>query len=438
MRRIGSLAIVNWVVAAIARVPFFTHAAMIARRRRWRPFDILAAVIAGAAAIMIALPTTAMADPVSPPPAPGPATPGSDAPAAPPPSDPNAPPAPPTSGERSLTVSTRNLTPFVLTDGNRKSGFTIDVMDEIAKRNNWRLNYVDYPSVTEELKAVSDKRADLAAAAISITSERSKNFDFTQPVMSGGPQILIPASAGKPSTPGLVDFVKLLFSKTVAVWLLAAIAITLVPAHIVWLIERRHPDSMVSKSYFPGIFQAFRWGIGSMAGAADDSPHASLARMLAVLWGFVCIVFISYYTATLSANFTVGKIDAQIKSPADLVDKKVCTIAKTTSSAALDRYGVPYEGVATIDDCYKGLQTDKYEAVVYDAPVLSYYASQVAPGTVNLVGAVLQPEDYGIAFPNFSELREDADEALLRMREDGTYAQIKQKWFGSETSGSNG
>jgi polar amino acid transport system substrate-binding protein len=160
--------------------------------------------------------------------------------------------------------------------------------------------------------------------------------------------------------------------------------------------------------------------------------------VLAVLWGFVSIIFIAFYTATLSANFTVGKIDAQIKSAADLVGKRVCTIGKTTSSAVLDRFGVAYDSVATIDDCYTGLKDESYEAVVYDAPVLSYYASQVAPGTVDLVGAVLQPEDYGIAFRNASELREDTDAALLRMREDGTYAQIKQKWFGSEASESEG
>jgi polar amino acid transport system substrate-binding protein len=134
----------------------------------------------------------------------------------------------------------------------------------------------------------------------------------------------------------------------------------------------------------------------------------------------------------------VNKIDSQINSASDLIGRKVCTIAQTTSSAALDRFGVKYDGLATIDDCYQGLKEEKYEAVVYDAPVLSYYANQVATGTVDLVGAVLQPEDYGIAFRNESPLREDADAALLKMREDGTLSQIKQKWFGPESSPSDG
>ena len=340
--------------------------------------------------------------------------------------------------QKALTVATRNLSPFVMTDGDLKSGFTIDIVEEIAKREDWKLNYDVYPSVSEQLKAVTEKRADFAAAAISVTSERSKIFDFTQPIMSGGPQIMVPKSTAAASTPGLVDFLKLLFSKTVLFWLLAAVAIAVIPAHIVWLFERRHPEPMVSKSYFPGIFQSFRWGVGAMVAAADDSPRHSLSRLIAVVWAFVSIVFISYYTATLSANFTVGKIGSQIKGPADLIGKSVCTVDKTTSSKALDRYGVKYEGVKGIDDCFNGIRAHSYDAVVYDAPVLTYYATQTAPGTVDLVGGVLTPEDYGIAFPNESPLREDADEALLKMREDGTFGQIRQKWFGTAEAAAGG
>jgi len=334
---------------------------------------------------------------------------------------------------RSITVSTRNVAPFVMTEGNLKSGFTIDIVEEVAKRAGWTVNYVDDGTVADMLKSLDEGTADAAAAAISITSDRAEKYDFSQPFMSGGPQIMVPVGANKPSTPGIMDFVKLVFSKTVLVWLIAAVILTLVPAHVTWLLERRHPESMVSRSYFPGIFQSFRWGIGSMAGAADVSPHASATRIMAIIWGFVCILFIAYYTATLTANITVKKFDAQIKSPSDLVGKKVCTVAETTSAATLERYNVEFDGVKTIDDCYKGLNDEQYEAVVYDAPVLSYYVNE-SGGAVQLVGPILRPEEYGIAFRNGSDLRKTVDAELLSMREDGTYYKIKQKWFGEDDS----
>jgi polar amino acid transport system substrate-binding protein len=212
----------------------------------------------------------------------------------------------------------------------------------------------------------------------------------------------------------------------------------LIPAHITWLVERRHHDPMVSKSYFPGILQSFRWTMGSLAGVADDAPRHAASRIIAVLWGFVCIIFIAYYTATLTANITVGKFEAQIKSPSDLVGKKVCTVAGTTSAGALDEFGVTFDGVATIEDCYRGLDDGKFQAAVYDAPVLRYHANREGRGTVELVGQVIRAEEYGMAFRNGSDLRKQADEALLSMFEDGEYYVIQSKWFGSDLDGGSG
>lgn len=331
---------------------------------------------------------------------------------------------------RVVTVATYDIEPFVMTKDGIKSGFTIDVLNEIAKRTGWTYQYVDGSSVRGILDDVVQKRTDAAAAAISITSGRSAVMDFSQPILNAGLQIMVPAGAVGRSQPGLVDFLKLLFSKTMAVWLLAALALTVIPAHIVWLLERRHDDSMVAKSYFPGIFQAFGWGLGMLAASADDAPRHWHARALAVLWAFVSIIFVAYYTATLTANLTVEKFDAQIASPGDLVGRKVCTVANTTSTAALDDIGVSYTGVPTIGDCYTGLKKGEYEAVVSDAPLLQYYVSHDGAGFAELAGPVFHHEDYGIAFPLGSDLRKQADDALLSIRENGDFDLIKQKWLG--------
>jgi polar amino acid transport system substrate-binding protein len=45
---------------------------------------------------------------------------------------------------------------------------------------------------------------------------------------------------------------------------------------------------------------------------------------------------------------------------------------------------------------------------------------------------VFRKEDYGIVFKSGSPLRRDVDGALLAMREDGTYQQLYDKWFGGK------
>ena len=338
-----------------------------------------------------------------------------------------APPAP-----RVVTVSTYDVEPFVMTEDGVKSGFTIDLLDAIAKRTGWTFDYIDGQNVKGILEDVTSKRADAAAAAISITAERADVVDFSQPILNAGLQIAVPAGAVERSQPGLSDFLKLLFSKTMAVWLLAAFALTVLPAHIIWLLERRHSDSMVSKSYFPGIFQAFGWGLGMLAAAADDAPRHWQTRALAVLWAFVSIIFVAYYTATLTANLTVEKFESQIGSPNDLVGRSVCVKANTTASSYLDQIGVGFTGVPRLEDCYEGLKEGKYEAVVADAPLLQYYVANDGAGEAEIASAVFQIEDYGIAFPLGSNLRKQADEALLSIRENGDYALIKRKWLGDD------
>ena len=335
-----------------------------------------------------------------------------------------------TAAPRNVTVATRELTPFVMSDGNLKTGFTIDLLNDIAKHTGWTYTYITQANVQDLLRAVAEGRADMGASAVSITGQRARTFDFSQPMLNAGLQIVAPVGNTEHYHPGLIDFLKLLFSKTMAVWLLAALALTVLPAHIIWLMERGDDGSMIDRKYFPGIFQAFGWGLGMLAAAPLDSPQRWPIRILTVLWTFVSIIFVAYYTAILTSNLTVSQIESQIGSPGDLIGKRVCTVANTTSPPALDRLGVRYIGLDKIDDCYAGLKNGDFDAVVYDAPVLDYYVNHEGTGVAAMAGPIFKDEDYGIAFPIGSKLKEDADEALLSMKEDGSYDLLKQKWFG--------
>lgn len=331
---------------------------------------------------------------------------------------------------RSVTVATYDLTPFVITRDGVKSGFTIDLLDEVSKRTGWQFVFVDGGSTPGMLKTVADGGADFAACAISITSDRSEIFDFSQPIMKAGLQIAVPASAIEHTQAGLLDFLKLLFSKTMAIWLIGALILTVVPAHIIWLLERRHSQSAVARSYYPGVFQAFAWGIGILSDTSDETSRYLPTRAVKTLWRFVSLIFVAYFTATLTANITVDKFESKISSPADLIGKRVCTVTETTSTANLTKLGIEFTGVPRIEECYQGLGESKFDAVVFDAPVLQHYVTHDGLGIANIAGPVFHDEDYGIVFPLGSRLRREVDDALLSIRESGDFDLIKQKWLG--------
>ncbi len=346
---------------------------------------------------------------------------------------------------RAVTVTTRDIAPFVMTDGGRKSGFTIELWEEVARRQGWTTKYVDAENVAAQLKDISERRADVAAAAISITADRRQQFDFSQPIFNAGLQIMVPHKTVAPSPPRLLNFLPLLFSKAMGGWLLAGLILSVIPAHIFWLVERRKPDkepddedaSPISRSYFPGIFQSFGWSFGSLGFMPSSAPLRSLGRLMGIFWGFVAILFVSYFTATLTTALTVGTYDAQISGPSDLVGKKVATVAGTTSAKHLEELGIAAQGLPNIGDCYAGLRNGSFDAVVFDSPVLRYYAVGAGKGVVQMAGAVFNPEDYGLAFTQNSDLRSEVDQALLGIRQDGTYDLIKRKWFGEETDASS-
>ncbi|MFM9032957.1 MAG: transporter substrate-binding domain-containing protein [Mycobacterium sp.] len=331
---------------------------------------------------------------------------------------------------REVAVTVRTLAPFVMNQDNNRTGFTIDLWEEIAKRQQWSTKYIDAENVAAQLKNVAEGRADVAAGAISITGERLATYDFSQPILSAGLQILVPKRATEAAEPGLKNFLPILFSKTMLFWLLGGLLMALIPAHITWLAERRHPDSMVAKSYIPGIFQAFIFSGETLTATQEDVPRHWVSRALTILWGFVAIVFVSFFTATLTTTLTVGSFEAQINGPQDLFDKKVATVTGTTSAKFLEGMGVKATGLPTIDDCYRALEKGEYAAVVFDSPVLRYYVAHDGAGEAQLAGDVFQAEDYGVAFKQNSPLRQAVDESLLAMRQDGTYDEIKAKYFG--------
>lgn len=336
---------------------------------------------------------------------------------------------------RSITAAVHGLEPFVMeTSSDTLTGFTVDLWEEIAQRLDWETDYQQWDDVRGQLQAVADGKAEVAIGAISLTSARERSFDFSQPTLDAGLQIMVPVHDISPSTPGLAGFLGLIFSKSMLIWLMAALVVSVLPAHIFWLIERRHANPTVSRRYFPGIFQSFGWSVGSLVGRGSTAPQRWVTKCLAILWGFAAIVFVAFYSANLTATLTVAKLESKITGPADLYGKAVATVADTTSASYLRSMGVNATEMHSIEDCYRALREDGYDAVVFDAPVLRYYAAHRGDGVGVMAGPVFQDENHGFVFEVGSELRKPIDQALLKMREDGSYDMIKEKWFGDDVA----
>ena len=331
-----------------------------------------------------------------------------------------------------LRVAAIVIPPAVIAQNGTLTGFNIDLWDAIAARLKVKTSYQIVPDVSHLEEAIRSKNADLTIGVF-ITSARDQAFDFSIPTLQAGLQIMVSDTGEKAGSPNpLSDLLRLLFSRTTGVWLGVALLLVLIPAHLIWLLERRHPDSMLSSpSYFPGIFEVLYRGISSLTSQAQTMPHQWVARVISNFWMFVGVVFVALYTAQLTATLTVQQIRGAIEGPGDLPGKQVATVAGTTAVNYLREHNAQVQEFTTSDQMFKALLDKKVDAVVTAAPLLLYYATHEGNGRVKTVGPEFNTAPIAIMVPLDSPLRRKINLALIALRENGTYQQIYEKWFGT-------
>ena len=197
-----------------------------------------------------------------------------------------------------LRVAAIVVPPFVMEQNGSLTGFSIELWNAIAARLKLKTSYQIMPDGGAVEEAMRSKSADLTVAPVFITSARDEVFDFSYPILDAGLQIMVrdTGETARTASP-LWDMLRLMFSRTTVLWLGMALLLVLIPAHLVWLFERRHQDGMISnRNYFPGIFEAIYWAVSTLTSQGlDDAASMGGARVLDLLdvrrGGFRCVLY---------------------------------------------------------------------------------------------------------------------------------------------------
>ncbi len=331
-----------------------------------------------------------------------------------------------------IIVATKPLDPFVMQRGDELQGFSVDLWEEVARRNRWTYEWQLHEKVGEVLDSVAAENAQVGIAGISMTSDREQAVDFSFPMFNAGLQIAVPAE----NSTGFLSGLRSMFNADMLRLFAIVGVIVVVVGHVIWLVERNR-DPKFARQYSRGVGEGV-WQAGStvmQAGYGDRPPDKAIGRVAALVWMFIGIVFVANLQAILTSDRTIERLNSGISDLNDLPGKRVVTVDGSTADTFLTERGIPHGTVARIEDAYKALDSDapSADAVVYDSPVLLYYAATGGKNRVRVVGTVVKSEPYGIAFPIGSPLREDVNRTLLEITADGTYEEIYQRWFGTRT-----
>lgn len=348
------------------------------------------------------------------------------------------PPTTPKSGQP-LTVVTRKITPFVIEKNGRLTGYSIELWERVVREARIPFDpdkgYKVVENVSQMLDELRAGRADAGVAAVSITSEREQTIDFSYPFKESGLQILTKDEPGGS------------FRKTVGkvfkgdiLWLLIGLfVVLLINSHIIWFLERKKNAESFPEGYVAGIWEAVWWSICTIitGGCENKAPLGVAGRLTAIVWMLAGAGLFTYITATITSAMTVETLNSEISSVSDLKTRKwpVATLAGSTAQTYLERQGLSVVTFPDVDTACAALADDKVKAVVYDAPMLLYYAKNNPDKQLGVVGELFEKQSYGIGVPQGSPYRKEITRAILALREQGFFDELENKYFGTGSSG---
>lgn len=329
---------------------------------------------------------------------------------------------------KTLTIGTKIAPPFVIkADDGSLEGISIELMQRLGEQLpiKYKFKQTDLEAL---ISGVQDGQLDASIAAITVTAAREDVIDFSHPFYTTGLAIAVPQQGNS-----VWLAIKRFFSWEFLTALAALVGVLLLVGFIVWLFERKQNDAEFGGTAAHGLGAGFWWAAVTMTtvGYGDKSPQTVGGRLVGLVWMFSAVIIISSFTAAIATSLTVGQLESRVKSVKDLPNVRVATVASSVSSEYLDAHGIHYITNKDLPTSLGLLATGKVDAVVYDAPLLQYLAKLEYPKRTRVLPGTFERQDYAIALPEGSTLREPLNRAMLEIINSDAWQAVLNKYLGT-------
>ncbi|XP_046874747.1 glutamate receptor ionotropic, kainate 5 [Hypomesus transpacificus] len=373
-----------------------------------------------------------------------------------------------TLANKTLVVTTILENPYVMRKSNfqdfhgndQYEGFCVDMLKELSGtlKFSFRIRLVDdglygapepNGSWTGMVGELINRKADLAVAGFTITSEREKVIDFSKPFMSLGISILYRVHLSR--KPGYFSF---LDPFSPAVWLFMLLAYLAVSC-VLFLAARLSPyewynphpclrerRDMLENQYTLGNSLWFPIG-GFMQQGSEIMPRALSTRCVSGVWWAFTLIIISSYTANLAAFLTVQRMEVPIESPDDLADQTNIQYGTIQGGSTMtffmnSRYQTyqrmwnymhskqPSVFVKSTEEGIARVLNSKY-AFLMESTMNEYY--RLLNCNLTQIGGLLDTKGYGIGMPLGSPFRDEITLGVLQLQENNRLEILKRRWW---------
>ncbi|XP_066515621.1 glutamate receptor ionotropic, kainate 5-like isoform X2 [Hoplias malabaricus] len=373
-----------------------------------------------------------------------------------------------TLANKTLIVTTILEDPYVMRKDNYQDfegnfqyeGFCVDMLRELADilKFSFKIKLVDdglygapepNGSWTGMVGELINRKADLAVAGFTITSEREKVIDFSKPFMTLGISILYRVHIGR--KPGYFSF---LDPFSPAVWLFMLLAYLAVSC-VLFLAARLSPyewynphpclrerRDLLENQYTLGNSLWFPVG-GFMQQGSEIMPRALSTRCVSGVWWAFTLIIISSYTANLAAFLTVQRMEVPIESADDLADQTNIQYGTIHGGSTMtffmnSRYQTyqrmwnymyskqPSVFVKSTEEGIARVLNSRY-AFLLESTMNEYHRRHNC--NLTQIGGLLDTKGYGIGMPLGSPFRDEITLGVLQLQENNRLEILKRRWW---------
>ncbi|XP_017773925.1 PREDICTED: glutamate receptor ionotropic, kainate 2-like [Nicrophorus vespilloides] len=351
----------------------------------------------------------------------------------------------------------------VLMGNDRYEGFSMDLIASIAKELNFTFRfeltedhkYGNYDPKTKSwnglIKDLLDRKAHLAICDLTITHERREVVDFSMPFMTLGVSILY--SKGKQQDENKFAFMD---PFDLEVWVYTS-TLYLGLSILLYFIARMAPGDWENPhpcNQNPGELENI-WNLknctwitlGSiMTQGCDILPKGISTRMGVSMWWFFSLIMTSSYTANLAAFLTMDRMAPTIDSADALVKQtkikygtveggSTQTFFRESNFSTYQRMWTQMSSTRPSvfeknnGEGVKRVLTTKNQlyAFLMESSSIEYEVEKNC--NLKQVGNRLDSKGYGIAMPMNSPYRSAINKAVLKLQEEGTLNELKNRWW---------
>ncbi|XP_073150455.1 glutamate receptor 3.5-like [Henckelia pumila] len=286
------------------------------------------------------------------------------------------------------------------------------------------------PSYKDLVNDVAQKKYDAAVGDVTITTNRTRIVDFTQPYMESGLVVVAPVKENKYSPWSFL----LPFSWQM--WAVTGILFLFVGS-VIWILEHR------TNTQFRGtprqqLVTIIWFSFSTMFSSHREDTVSTLGRLVLLFWLFVVLIVNSSYTASLTSILTVQQLSTGIQGIDSLISSSDPIGVQDGSFAyryLLDQLNIAESRLLILkrrDDYINFLQLGPtgggvaavVDELAYIELLLSYTKCEFT-----IVGQEFTKSGWGFAFQRDSPLAVDLSTAILQLSESGELQRIHDKWF---------